>query len=181
MIRSYRGVEPKIAASAYIHPSAQVIGDVFIGERSSVWCQTTVRGDVHYIRIGEETNVQDNCCLHVMTGQYPVILGNRVTVGHSVTLHGCVVEDHCLIGIGAIVLNGAVVGSGSIVAAGALVTEGTRIPPGSVVMGFPAKVRRAATDQDSAMIRSHAANYVDYRQTYLEESRLEEIRLEESR
>jgi carbonic anhydrase/acetyltransferase-like protein (isoleucine patch superfamily) len=170
MIRSYRGVAPKIAASAYIDPSAQVIGDVTIGERASVWCHSTLRGDVHYIRIGEESNVQDNCCLHVMNGEYPLILGNRVTVGHSATLHGCVIEDDCLIAIGAIILNGARVGSGSIVAAGALVTERTQIPPRSVVMGSPAKVRRAATDSDLEMIRRHAANYVAYRRAYLEES-----------
>jgi carbonic anhydrase/acetyltransferase-like protein (isoleucine patch superfamily) len=169
MIRSYRGKTPQIAASAYLDPSAQIIGDVVIGERSSVWCNTTVRGDVHYIRIGDETNIQDNSCLHVMTGQYPLILGNRVTVGHSVTLHGCVIEDDCLIGIGAILLNGVVIGAGSIVAAGALVTERTQIPPGSVVMGAPAKVRREATAADTEMIRRHAANYVGYRQIYKEE------------
>jgi len=169
MIRPYRGITPKIAASAYIDPSAQIIGDVVVGERSSVWCHTTVRGDVHYIRLGDETNVQDNCCLHVMTGQYPCILGNRVTVGHSVTLHGCVVEDDCLIGIGALLLNGVVVGAGSIVAAGALVVERTVIPPGSVVMGAPAKVKRAATPEDHEMIRHHARNYVEYRRIYLEE------------
>jgi carbonic anhydrase/acetyltransferase-like protein (isoleucine patch superfamily) len=169
MIRTYRGVTPTIAASAYIDPSAQIIGDVAIGERSSVWCNSTVRGDVHYIRIGDETNVQDNCCLHVMTGEYPLILGTRVTVGHAVTLHGCVVEDECLIGIGAIVLNGAVIGSGSIIAAGALVAERTQVPPRSVVMGIPALVRRLATETDLEMIRRHAANYVGYRQIYLED------------
>jgi carbonic anhydrase/acetyltransferase-like protein (isoleucine patch superfamily) len=168
MIRNYRGTAPKIAASAYIDPSAQVIGDVVIGERSSVWCNTTLRGDVHFIRIGEESNVQDNCCLHVMTGEYPCILGDRVTVGHSVTLHGCVVENDCLIGIGAILLNGVRVGAGSIVAAGSLVTERTQIPPRSVVMGSPAKVRRAATDGDFEMIRRHANNYIEYRRIYLE-------------
>ena len=170
MIRSYRGTAPKIAASAYIDPSAQVIGEVSIGERSSVWPNSTVRGDVNYIRIGEESNVQDNCCLHVMTGEYPCIVGDRVTVGHSVTLHGCVVEDDCLIGIGAILLNGVRVGAGSIVAAGSLVTERTEIPPRSIVMGAPAKVRRAATDADFEMIRAHAAHYVEYRRIYLEES-----------
>jgi carbonic anhydrase/acetyltransferase-like protein (isoleucine patch superfamily) len=169
MIRAYRGITPQIAASAYIDPSAQVIGDVVVGERSSVWCNTTVRGDVHYIRIGDESNVQDNCCLHVMTGEYPCLVGNRVTVGHSVVLHGCVVEDDCLIGIGAILLNGVVVGSGSIIAAGALVTERTQIPPRSIVMGTPAKVKRAATEQDFEMIRRHARNYVEYRRIYLEE------------
>ena len=169
MIRNYRGTAPKIAASAYIDPSAQVIGDVVIGERSSVWCNTTLRGDVHFVRIGEESNVQDNCCLHVMTGEYPCILGDRVTVGHSVTLHGCVVEDDCLIGIGATLLNGVRVGAGSIVAAGSLVTERTQIPPRSVVMGSPAKVRRAATDSDFEMIRRHAENYIEYGRIYLEE------------
>ena len=169
MIRSYCGKTPQIAASAYIDPSAQIIGDVVIGERSSVWCNTTLRGDVHFIRIGEETNVQDNSCLHVMSGEYPLLLGNRVTVGHSVTLHGCVVEDDCLIGIGALLLNGVVVGSGSIVAAGSLVTERTVIPPGSVVMGSPAKVRRTLTGEDFEMIRRHAAHYIGYRQIYLEQ------------
>jgi carbonic anhydrase/acetyltransferase-like protein (isoleucine patch superfamily) len=169
MIRNYRGTAPRIAASAYIDASAQVIGDVVVGERSSIWCNTTLRGDVHFIRLGEETNVQDNCCLHVMTGEFPCILGDRVTVGHSVTLHGCVVENDCLIGIGAILLNGVRVGAGSIVAAGSLVTERTQIPPRSVVMGSPAKVRRAASDADFAMIRRHAENYVEYRHIYLEE------------
>ncbi len=170
MIRPYRGTTPKIAASAYIDPSAQVIGDVAIGERSSVWCNTTVRGDVHYIRIGQETNIQDNCCLHVMTGEFPVIVGDRVTVGHSVTLHGCIVEDDCLIGIGSTLLNGVRVGRGSIVAAGSLVTERTQIPPGSIVMGAPAKVRRPANEADQEMIREHAAGYVEYRAAYREEA-----------
>ncbi|HYM11029.1 MAG TPA: gamma carbonic anhydrase family protein [Bryobacterales bacterium] len=169
MIRAYRGKAPQIAPSAYIDPSAQVIGDVAIGERSSVWCNSTIRGDVHYIRIGEESNVQDNCCLHVMNGEYPCVLGDRVTVGHSVTLHGCTVEDDCLIGIGAILLNGVRIGAGSIVAAGALVTERTQIPPRSVVMGAPAKVRRASTGVDFERIRRHASNYVEYRRIYRED------------
>src|SRR5919206_1662257 len=139
MLRAYRGVVPIVAASAYIDPSAQVIGDVMVGEASSIWPNTTVRGDVNYIRIGDETNVQDNCCLHVQRGEWPLVLGNRVSIAHSVTLHGCVIEDECLIGMGAIVLNGARVGAGSIVAAGALVTEGMQVPPGSVLMGAPGK------------------------------------------
>lgn len=167
-IRGYRGILPKIAASAYIDLSAQLIGDVVVGERSSVWPNTTIRGDVHFIRIGDESNVQDNCCLHVQRDEFPLIVGNRVTVGHSVTLHGCAIEDECLIGIGAIVLNGAKVGSGSIVAAGALVPEGMEIRPGSVVMGVPARIKRAATEADLARIRKHAESYIGYRQTYLE-------------
>ena len=101
-IRGYRGIMPKVAATAYIDPSAQVIGDVVVGERSSIWPNTTVRGDVHYIRIGDETNVQDNCCLHVQRDEFPLILGNRVSIAHSVTLHGCVLEDEVLIGMGAL-------------------------------------------------------------------------------
>src|SRR3989442_3127573 len=169
-IPGYRGVKPKIAASAYVDPSAQVIGDVVVGERSRIWPNTTVRGDVHYIRIGDESNVQDNCCLHVQRDEYPLIIGNRVSIAHSVTVHGCVIEDECLIGIGAIVLNGARVGMGSIIAAGALVTEGMIVPPGSVVMGTPGKVKRAASEQDRARIRKHADSYIMYRQIYLDEA-----------
>ncbi len=169
MIRAYRGVSPRVAVSAYVDPSAQVIGDVWIGERSSIWPNVTVRGDVNYIRIGDESNVQDNSCLHVQRNEWPTIVGNRVSVAHSVTLHGCVVEDECLIGIGAIVLNGARIGSGSIVAAGALVPEGMQVPPGSVVMGMPAKVKRTVTEQDRVRIHRHAQNYIGYREIYKEQ------------
>ncbi len=170
MFRAYRGVAPRIAVSAYIDPSAQIIGDVVIGERSSVWPNATIRGDVHYIRIGEESNIQDNSCLHVELNQHPLVMGNRVTVGHSVTLHGCDIDDDCLIGIGAMVLNGARIHSGSIVAAGALVPEGMEVPAGSLVMGVPAKVRRPVTEAEKDRIRRSAANYVRYRQIYKEES-----------
>ncbi len=166
MIRSYRGVLPTVAASAYIDPSAQVIGDVVMGERSSIWPNATVRGDVNYIRIGEETNVQDNSVLHVEYKIHPLILGNRVTVGHSVVLHGCVVEDECLIGIGAVVLNGATVGAGSVIAAGAVVPEGMRIPPGSMVMGVPAKIKREVTPEEKERFRGNAQRYVELRETY---------------
>ena len=183
MIRAYRGIVPKIAASSYIDPSAQVIGDVEVGERSSVWCNVTIRGDVNYIRIGEETSIQDNSVIHVEhdvarvqdenykapashggpeTGIRPVI-GNRVTVGHSVTLHGCTIEDECLIGIGAIVLNGARVGKGSVIAAGALVPERMQVPPGSLVMGVPGKVKRETTPEEQQRFRDNAQNYVKYR------------------
>jgi len=169
MIRAYRGVYPKVASSCYIDPSAQVIGRVEIGERSSVWCNVTIRGDVNEIRIGEESNVQDNCVIHVEHDLFPTILGDRVTVGHSVTLHGCTIEDDCLIGIGAIVLNGAVVGKGSIIAAGALLAEGMKIPPYSMVMGIPGKVKREITDAEKERFRENAQNYVRYREIYREE------------
>ena len=169
MIRAYRGVVPKIAASAYIDPSAQVIGDVEIGERSSVWPNATIRGDVNHIRIGDESNVQDNSVIHVEHDTYPTIIGNRVTVGHSVTLHGCVIEDDALIGIGAIVLNGATVGKGAIIAAGSVVPERMQVPAGTLVMGVPANVRRETTPEEQERFRENAQNYVKYRETYREE------------
>jgi len=159
-IRGYRGKTPQIAATAYIDPSAQVIGDVVIGERSSVWPNTTVRGDVNYIRIGDETNVQDNCCLHVQRDEFPLILGNRVSIAHSVTLHGCVIEDECLIGMGAIVLNGAKIGANSLVGAGALITEGKEFQDNSVILGSPAKAVRETDDKVRAMIARAAEVYV---------------------
>jgi|SRR5688572_23597686 len=174
MIRAYRGIVPKIAASCYIDTSAQVIGDVVVGERSSVWCNVTIRADVNYVRIGEETSIQDNSVIHVehsdpdATG-FPTVIGNRVTVGHSATLHGCTIEDESLIGIGAIVLNGARVGKGSVIAAGALIPEGMQIPPGSLVMGVPGKVKREVTPQEQERFRENAQNYVKYRELYREE------------
>ena len=169
MIRSYRGVTPRVAASAYIDPSAQVIGDVVVGERSSIWPGAVVRGDVNYIRIGDESNVQDNSVLHVEHDIHPLIIGNRVTVGHAVVLHGCTIEDDALIGIGAIVLNGARVGRGAVIAAGALVPEGMEIPPGGMAMGVPAKVRREVSAEEQERFRENSQNYVRYRETYREE------------
>lgn len=169
MIRAYRGIVPQVAASAYIDPSAQVIGDVVIGEESSVWPNVTIRGDVNHIRIGKQSNVQDNTVIHVEHDVYPTIVGDRVTVGHSVTLHGCVVEDDCLIGIGAIVLNGAKIGRGAVIAAGALVPERMEIPPESMVMGVPAKVKRALTPEEKQRFSENAQNYVRYREIYRNE------------
>jgi len=166
MIRAYRGNVPRIAATAYIDNSAQVIGDVEIGERSSVWPNVTIRGDVNSIRIGDETNIQDNSTLHCDAGHYPLAIGNRVTVGHQAMLHGCTVEDDCLIGIGAIVLNGARIGTGSVVAAAALVPEGATIPPHSMAMGVPAKVRRQITAEEAERFRLNARHYVEAGQIY---------------
>ena len=169
MIRSYRGIRPKIAASAYIDESAQVIGDVAIGERSSIWPHVTARGDVNSIRIGEETNIQDSSVLHCDAGMFPLHIGNRVTVGHLSMLHGCTIEDDCLIGIGAVVLNGAKIGKGSVIAAGAVVPEGTEVPPDSMVMGVPAKVKRQLTDEERERFRLNAQHYVELARTYKEE------------
>lgn len=166
MIRPFRGVMPRIADSAYIHESAQVVGDIEIGERSSVWLNVSMRGDVNYIRIGNETSIQDNTVLHVERDTYPLIIGNRVTVGHSAVLHGCVVEDRVLIGIGAIVLNGARIGTGSVIAAGALVTERTEIPPNSLVMGSPAKVKREVSAEERARFDVNCNNYIEMTAIY---------------
>jgi carbonic anhydrase/acetyltransferase-like protein (isoleucine patch superfamily) len=165
MLRAYKGIRPSLGPRAWVDPSAQVIGDVALGEDASVWMTSVVRGDVNRIRIGARTNVQDACVLHV-TAQHPTTLAEDVTVGHSVTLHGCTIERLCLIGIGAIVLNGAVVGEESIVAAGALVPEGMVIPARSVVMGSPAKVRRSVTEEERAGLRRYAENYVRYKDEY---------------
>ena len=168
-IRAYGGKHPQIAASAYIDPSAVIIGDVVIGEDSSVWPLTVIRGDVHHIRIGARTNIQDGSVLHVMKDEHPLILGDDITVGHRVTLHGCTIESRCLIGMGAILLNGVKVGAGSVVAAGTLLTERTIIPPGSLVMGSPGKVKRALTGIDQASIDAYAQRYVEYKNIYREE------------
>ena len=169
MIRPYRGLAPRIAHSAYIDSSAQVIGDVVIGERSSVWPNVSIRGDVNYVRIGDETSIQDNTVVHVDHDLYPCVIGNRVTVGHRAVLHGCEVADEVLIGIGAIVLNGAKVGAGAIVAAGALVPEGMEVSPNTLVMGMPAKARRAVTAEERERFRKNCDNYVEITAIYKEE------------
>jgi carbonic anhydrase/acetyltransferase-like protein (isoleucine patch superfamily) len=169
MIRPYRGKRPEIAASAYIDPAAVIIGDVVIGADSSVWPCSVVRGDVHYIRIGARTNIQDGCVLHVMRDEHPLLLGDSVTIGHSVTLHGCAIESRCLIGMGAIILNGVKIGAGSIVAAGTLILERTEIPPGSLVVGHPGKIKRPLTVTDQAAIDAYAQRYVEYKNIYREE------------
>jgi len=169
-IRPYRGKRPQIAASAYLDPASVIVGDVVIGEDSSVWPLCVIRGDVNYIRIGARTNIQDGSILHVMKDEYPLILADDITVGHSVTLHGCTIESRCLIGMRATILNGVVIGEGSIVAAGTLVTERTVIPSRSLVMGSPGKVKRTLTAIDQAAIDMYARRYVEYKNVYREES-----------
>lgn len=166
MIRPYKGIYPRIAPSAYVDQAAQVIGDVTMGERASIWPFAVARGDVNCIEIGADSNIQDGSVLHGELDLYPVLIGDRVTVGHMVCLHGCVVEDDCLIGIGAMVLNGARIGRSSVVAAGALVPEGMQVPPGSMVMGVPAKVRRQVTEEERDRFSQNAQRYIRYRQEY---------------
>jgi carbonic anhydrase/acetyltransferase-like protein (isoleucine patch superfamily) len=167
MIRSYQGRLPQVSASCYVDLSAQVIGDVALGERSSVWMNAVLRGDVNAIRVGANSNVQDCAVLHGQRNTYPVIVGDWVTIGHNATVHGCVVEDEVLIGMGATILNGCRIGSGSIVAAGAVVPEGTIVPPRTLWAGVPAKLRRELGGQDRALILEYAQNYLDYTQIYL--------------
>jgi carbonic anhydrase/acetyltransferase-like protein (isoleucine patch superfamily) len=166
MLRPYRGRVPLVHATAFVDASAQVIGDVAIGEDSSVWMNVVVRGDVNTIRIGARSNVQDGCVVHVMHGTHPTRIGDDVTIGHAAIVHGCTIGNRVLIGMGAILLNGVDVGDDSIVAAGTLVPERTRIPPRSLVMGSPAKVRRTLTDEEVASILDYAANYVRYKEDY---------------
>lgn len=167
MLRPYRGQLPRVHPSAFIDASAQVIGDVEIGEESSVWMCVVIRGDVHRIRIGRRTNVQDGTIVHVMKDTHPTLIGDHVTIGHQAMVHGCTIEDRCLIGMGAILLNGVTVGTGSIVAAGTLLPEGTQVPPRSLVMGSPGKVRRTLSDADLDEIQMYADRYVAYRLDYM--------------
>jgi len=166
MIMTYKGRVPRVAASAYVAPSADVIGEVEIGENASVWFTCVLRGDIEPIRVGASSNIQDGSIVHAMLGS-PVVIGDWVTVGHRAVIHGCKIGDHCLIGMGAIVLNNAVVGEGSIIAAGALVTEDTVIPPRSLYMGVPAKFKKHLGDPDRVFIDMHAAHYLDYKEVYL--------------
>jgi carbonic anhydrase/acetyltransferase-like protein (isoleucine patch superfamily) len=177
MIKSYKGISPRIADTAFIEASAQIIGDVEVGAHSSVWFHCVLRGDCYHIRIGENTNIQDGTVIHVTQGRFATVIGNFVTVGHSVVLHGCTVEDRCLIGIGAIVLDNVTIGEQSFIAAGSLVTPGTVIPPRSMVMGTPAKIRREVTDEEVARIDEHWQHYVEYKKQYLAE-REKELQIE---
>jgi carbonic anhydrase/acetyltransferase-like protein (isoleucine patch superfamily) len=167
MLRPFRGVLPRVHATAFVDDSAQVIGDVDIGEESSVWMAVVIRGDVHRIRIGRRSNIQDGTVVHVMNRTHPTTVGDNVTVGHGALLHGCTIEDRCLIGMGAILLNGAQIGTGSIVAAGTLVVEEMKVPPHSLVMGSPGKVKRPVTDAELENIQALADRYVGYRLEYM--------------
>ena len=171
MIRSYQGQLPRIPDSCYVDLSAQVLGDVTLGERSSVWMNAVLRGDVNSIRVGANSNVQDCAVLHGQRNLYPVIVGDWVTIGHNATVHGCVVEDAVLIGMGVTILNDSRIGEGSIIAAGAVVPENTTVPPRTLWAGVPAKLRRELADKDRALILEYAQNYLDYVEIYLSELR----------
>ncbi len=169
MIRSYKGISPTIPASCYVDESAQIIGDVALGEHASVWMNAVLRGDVHSIRVGAYSNIQDCSVLHGMKEQYGVFVGEYVTIGHSVTLHGCAIGDRCLVGMGSVILNGAWIGAGSIIAAGTLITEKTVVESGSLWMGSPGRFRRKLEAKDQESIMRYANNYLAYKDSYLAE------------
>ncbi|MFN2547504.1 MAG: gamma carbonic anhydrase family protein [Myxococcales bacterium] len=161
MIKPFGPHQPQLGANAWVADSATVIGDVTLGPRASIWYGAVIRGDVEKIRIGADTNIQDNSVIHVDSSGYATIVGDRVTVGHRVVLHGCTIKDGALIGIGAIVMNGAEVGEGALVAAGALVPPGAKIPPGVLAVGSPAKVKRPLTEEEKEDLRESARHYVE--------------------
>ena len=162
IVKPHHGATPAIDPSVFVAEGAVVIGEVAIGPESSVWYGSVLRGDVNFIRVGRESNIQDACVLHVHQKTLPCFVGDRVTVGHGVILHACTVKDRCLVGIGATVLDGAVIGPDAIVAAGSLVTPGAVIPPGTLAMGRPAKPVRDLTQKDLDWILESAGNYVRY-------------------
>jgi len=176
MLLKYKNDFPKIAKSAWIAPSANIIGDVEIGEDSSVWFGCVIRGDVHYIKIGKRTSIQDLSMIHVthfekekkLGDGFPTIIGDDVTIAHRVMLHGCIIGNACLIGMNATILDGAEIGEESIVGAGALVTGGKKFPPRSLILGSPAKVVRSLTDKEIENIYKNAKNYVDYKNEYID-------------
>ena len=169
MVRSYLGYSPVIPGSCYIDVSAQIIGQVELGEHASVWMNAVLRGDVHSIRVGANSNVQDCAVLHGMRYRHPVVVGDWVTIGHNATVHGCVIEDACLVGMGAVVLNNVRIGEGSIIAAGAVITENTVVAANSLWAGVPAKERRRLDPKDRESILQYARNYLDYTANYLKE------------
>ncbi|AVZ71787.1 gamma carbonic anhydrase family protein [Streptomyces lunaelactis] len=160
LISGVGGRDPKVDPEAFTAPTSVVVGDVTLAAGSSVWYQTVLRADCGPITIGANSNMQDNCTVHVDPG-FPVTVGERVSVGHNAVLHGCTVEDDVLVGMGATVLNGAHIGAGSLIAAQALVPQGMRVPPGSLVAGVPAKVKRELTEEELEGIKLNAAVYVD--------------------
>ena len=174
MIYPFLGKTPKFDESNYIAPSADIIGDVTLGHESSVWFNCTVRGDVNYIEIGDRSNIQDNCCIHVMNQTGPTIIGNEVTIGHGAVIHGCTIKDRVLIGMNAVVLDKAVIEEDVIIAAGSLVTPGKTMPSGYMCMGSPCKPVRKLTEEEFKSIPKYSENYVKYSRVYMGKANYDE-------
>ncbi len=169
MLITFRGNTPMIHESCFIEPSARIIGDVNIGANSSVWFNAIVRGDINYIRIGENTNIQDACIVHVTSGRFPTIIGNNVTLGHGAIVHGSRIGDGSLISMGCIVLDNCDIGENVIIGAGSVVTEGSRIPSNTLVLGAPARVKRQLTDRDLQKLKNYWSEYVSLKDEYMAE------------
>jgi carbonic anhydrase/acetyltransferase-like protein (isoleucine patch superfamily) len=167
IVRGYQDKEPRFGARVFVADNAAVIGDVELGDDCSVWYSTTIRGDVNSIRIGARTNIQDNCALHVTLRKHALTIAEEVTIGHGVVAHGCTIERRALIGMGSRVLDGVVVGELALVGAGALVPEGMHVPPRTLVVGVPARVKRPLTDEEIARLEQSWKNYVGYKNEYL--------------
>ncbi len=159
-ILAYEGKTPILGKDVFIAAGVRLIGDLVLGDRANIWFNSVIRADVHYIRIGEDTNIQDNSIIHVTTDKYPTIIGNQVTVGHSATLHACIISDLCLIGMGATLLDGCVIGCKSMVAAGSLVPPGREYPEESLILGNPATVKRKLTRGEIDFLSLSAERYV---------------------
>lgn len=166
MVLALENMTPLIAPTAWVAPNATVVADVHLGEGSSVWFGAVVRGDVFHVRIGRDTNVQDNAVIHVTTGKHPTLVGDGVTIGHSATLHGCTVEDRALVGIGSIIMDRAVVGQEAIIGAGSLVTPGTVIPPGTLAVGSPCRVKRPLSPDELQFVRESGRRYAELAARY---------------
>lgn len=164
---SFKGIKPQLGKGVYIAPSADIIGKVIFDENVNIWYQCVARGDVNYIRIGKNTNVQDLTMLHV-TKDFALTIGANVSIGHSVTLHGCTIEDSCLIGMGAVIMDGAYIGANSVVAGGSVVPPGKKYPANSMIMGNPAVVKRSLTSEEVDLYGNHYLSYVSYKEEYLD-------------
>ena len=175
----YKNLLPKLHETVFLASGVKIIGDVEIGACSSVWYNSVIRGDIHYIKIGADTNIQDCSMLHVTHDKYPVNIGNKVTIGHSVNLHGCSINDLCLIGIGAVLLDGSIVEENAMVAAGAVVRPGFVVPSGKLAAGVPAKIVRDLTKEEIAEFEITAEKYIDYTKTTIES--LNKMEIESSR
>ena len=166
MLLPHKGISPRLHPSVFVAEGARIVGEVEIGESSSVWFNAVIRGDILPVRIGRRTNVQDGCILHTKAG-FPLMVGGEVTFGHGVVAHGCTIGDLCLLGIGCVVLDGAVIGSGSVVGSGAVVPPGTVVPPNSLVMGVPGRIVRDLGPGSGEKNRAFSDNYVRYARSYL--------------
>lgn len=167
MLKPYQGKVPEVHPTAFVEESAQVIGDVSIGEDASIWHNAVLRGDINSIRIGARTNIQDGCVLHV-TSSLAVEIEHDVTVGHNAVIHGCCIHAHCLIGMGAIILDHAEIGENCIVGAGTVVKEGEKVPPNSLIIGVPGEIKRRLTEKEVYKLRERSQRYVEYKKAYME-------------